>query len=1068
MIEKENIQSVSGLAAMQKSMFFSYAVDTNTDAYVEQFDFAGSGAVDAEYLSTALGALSQHYSVLRTIFSFRNTDEPYQIVLKEWAPTLEVIDYSELPESGPSIAAFKKADRTRGFDLTRDVLLRATLIRTGEESWHLIFTFHHIILDGWSLGPLFGTLFRYYAELVRSGEFEQQYESRPYSDYITWYERQRDDDAQQYWADILEGYERAASLVPDQPHPGQQPDGYRGVNHRFTLPDELHDGLKRFAQQAHLTQSAVFQAAWGVVLQKFTYSEDVVFGTVVSGRGIDLEGVEDMLGLFVNTQPLRVTTQADQDFIGLCRTVYDSYRRANPYEYFPLYETQRLSRLKSDLLDHFIAFENYPLSDQMQTFGGDGAGGLRFEGVDVMERTSYDLAITVNPGHDFAVTFTYNADRYSSTFMETLERSLVRVLSSGIANPIVPVREIAIEDHAGPSGPADPAPSLTSMPLDSSLISVFKHVVERRGDETALVWHDKEYTYRTLDRWSDAVAWQLSELGMGAGQGIGLLSDRRPHMIAAMLGILKIGGHYVPIDTKDAMSRVEYILSDAGVPLVCTVPDFNEQVPGSVKSVLVDEPAEEVPPFPWCHEADAAYLMYTSGSTGDPKGCVITHRNIVRLVSDQKYFDFDREQVMLQSSSPAFDVCTFEVWGTLLAGAKLVLPDELDILDGDRLRELLGRHQVRSMWLTSPLFNQLCDHDPTTFASLDHLLVGGSALSVPHIAKARRACPDLRITNGYGPTENTAFSTTHAIVQGDLLGSRIPIGRALAHSTAYVLDSGLNLLPPGAIGELCVGGEGVSAGYHNRPDLNNARFVTSPALPGERIYRTGDLARMLPNGAFDYLGRVDDQVKIDGFRVELGEIESVLRSLDTVEDGVVIAVENGGEKRLHGYYVAARPVSSERIRQELAHVLAGYMVPAVLVPVDRLPLNKSGKVDRHRLKTLRLEPGTEQEAPGSRDSSWAEQQLQDIVADVLSSSKVDVHQNFFELGITSLNLLAINNRLRKALGRNLPLRLYFEHNSISSLAAHIEFLTTEKRSAPDWDAADTEHVQDHGQKNGGK
>ncbi|MGM1057641.1 non-ribosomal peptide synthetase [Saccharothrix sp. Mg75] len=1052
MIDKDNIESISGLAAMQEGMLFSHAVDTGSDAYVEQFDFAIAGEVDAGHMRAALAGVSRTYSALRTIFSYRNTDEPYQVVLKEWAPDLDVRDYRDRPDLDRDVEEFKVADRAKGFDLSADVLLRATLIRVGDRRWRLVFTFHHIILDGWSLGPLFATLMGYYEELTGTGSFRPRTEALPYRDYIAWHERRRGEDARRYWAEVLDGYEDAA-VLPADPRPG----GYRGAAHRFTLPAGLHDGLKRFAQETGVTQSAVFQAAWGVVLQKFNYADDVVFGSVVSGRGSELAGIGDAVGLFANTQPVRVTTAADQDFAGLCRDVQESYLRASAFEDYALHDVQGVTPLKNKLLDHVVAFENYPLSEQLRDFGGDTGEGIAFEGVEVFERTSYDLHVVVNPGRDFAVTFAYNANHYAPELVRELERCLVRVFTAVAADPRVLVADLALgvgraEDAPAESGSAVPgstAPGSTAPGsaaagpsiLDSSVVDVFAGVVATHGDKTALVWRGREYSYAELDRWSDSVAWELGERGVVPGTAVGVLVDRRPELLAAILGLLKNGNSYVPIDTKDAGPRIGHIVADAGVEHLCTVPEHADKAPASSRVLLVAQlPPADVPPFPRRRNLNAAtaYLMYTSGSTGNPKGCRITHRNILRLVADQEFFDFHDRQVVMFTGSPAFDASTFEIWGTMLFGATLVLADELDVLDGDLMRDMVKRHQVTGMWLTSPLFNQLCAYDPAIFDRLDHLLVGGSALSVRHLERVRDACPDLRITNGYGPTENTTFSTTHEIRAEDLRRERVPIGRPLAHSSAHVLDRGLNPLPPGAVGELCVGGDGVSTGYHNRPDLDLTSFVTVPALPGRRLYRTGDLVRELPDGTLDYLGRVDDQVKISGFRVELGEVESVLRSLDHVEDAAVVCVEVDGEKSLRGYYVSREPVAPDAVRQAMVKLVAPYVVPAALVRLDRIPLNKSGKVDRARLAEIRPEPEARREAPDLGPASGAARVLFDIIADLVPAESIDVDRNFFDLGINSLNLLTINNRLRKALDRNVPLVQFFQHTSIASLAAYLD------------------------------
>ncbi|MGW6580019.1 non-ribosomal peptide synthetase [Streptomyces globisporus] len=1039
MVEKNNIESISGLAAMQKGMLFTYVADGASDAYVEQFDFTGAGEIDAGHLREALAALSRQYDILRSVFSFRNTDDPYQVVMKEWAPPLDVLDHEASPDPAHALAAFKEADRARGFDLSKDVLLRATLIRTGPRRWHLVLTFHHIILDGWSLGPLFAALFDHYDSLVRTGAAARHPRVRPYGDYVEWAGRQGTDEARRFWADELDGYERPAG-----PPAARTADGFRAATHRFVLPDELYDGLKRFARESRVTQSAVFQAAWGVVLQKFHYTDDVVFGSVVSGRDIDLDGVGDMVGLFVNTQPVRVRTARDTSFADLCRSVQDGYRRAVPHQHFPLHEVQAATPLRNALLDHVVAFENYPLIEKLQDFGA-GDEGLRLEDVEVFERTDYDFHVVVTPLAEFGVTFSYNAHLYAPEVLEALQAALVRVLAAAVDDPEVTVRRIGIA-QAAPAGPAAVAP-LAAKP---SLVDHFDAVVSAHGDRTALVWRETEFTYRQLDRWSDAVAHRLREGGVAPGTGVGVLSDRRPELIAAMLGVLKNGNHYVPVDTKDAAPRIAQVLDDADVRHLCTVGAFAGLVPDGVEAVRVDELHESDVEFTRTAGSsdDVAYLMYTSGSTGRPKGCHITHRNVQRLFTDQTYFAFGDDQVVLMTSSPAFDACTFEIWGTLLFGGRLILPDEVDVLDGGRLHALLTRHRVRSLWLTAPLFQQLCDRDPEIFRPLDHLLVGGSTVPRHHTAKLLEACPDIRVSNGYGPTENTVFSVVHRITADDLERERIPIGRALNHTSAHVLDNGLNPLPPGAVGELCLGGEGLSPGYRERPELNREKFVTAPALPGERLYRTGDLVRALPDGVLEYLGRTDDQVKINGFRVELGEVESALASVDGVAGAVVLAVEEKGAKSLRGYYLsegAGGPDSSggalrpEAVREALAAVVAGYLVPSVLVPVEKFPLTKNGKVDRRLLETVRP-PAP---APAGRTvprgpATETERTLFALVADLLPGVAIDSDRNFFDLGLNSLNLVTLSNRLRKRLGREVPVPLFFEHTSLSALAAALD------------------------------
>jgi amino acid adenylation domain len=1034
MIDQDNIESVSGLGAMQRGMVFDHALDPRSDAYVEQFDLRARGEVEENALRDALVATSRHFSVLRTVFSFRNTDDPYQIVLRDRRPPLEVVDLTGRLDPDAALEAVKREDRSRGFNLSSDPLLRCTVVRLGPGRTHLLLTFHHVILDGWSLAPLFITLFSYYEEIRRTGTWHQGIEDRPYLDYVAWCENQSDVRAREFWTEEIGDYQEPTGI-----HADLGGEGFKAANHTFALGEALTARMNDVAVAHRLTPSTIFLAAWGLVLQRFNYAEDAVFGAVVSGRGIALEGIESMVGLFVNTQLVRVFAGADETFVDVARRVQTNHHRATEHAWFPLHEVLGVSPLRGALIDHVVAFENYPLSEQLQSFDGDG-GSLGLEGVEVYERTSYGMHVVVNPGRDLRVTFTYNALAYSHELVTALAHALVDILTAALSSPLTPLSTL-------PTGPVEAdsdAPASRPAPeLGQSLMGVFKDVVAVHGGRIALDWNGGTLTYAELDAWSDAVAWRLRGCVPSEG-GVGLLVDSRPELVVGMLAILKIGRPYVPLDVRDVAVRRAGVIADAGLGVVCTVTDFQglADVPNVV---LLDETDRSGRPFPWEHrdcEADA-FLMYTSGSTGGPKGCFIPERGILRLVFGQEYLDFGPDRVFLQASSPAFDACTLEVWGSLLHGSRLVLPDRGDVLDPKALGAIIREKGVDTLWLTAPLFNQVCDHDPTLLGSLADLLVGGSALSVPHVAQFSRACPHVRVTNGYGPTENSTFSTTHRIVPDDLTRPRIPIGRTLRYSTARVVGRDLKPVPVGALGELLLGGMGLSRGYHGRSDLTASRFVSDPDT-GAVWYRSGDLVRQMRTGEFDYIGRIDDQVKVSGFRVELGEVEGVLLGVSGVRDGAVLALDQAGVKRLRGYVVLQPGASLDGVRRELVALLPPYMVPSTLTQIDDIPLNRNGKVDRVRLATVEPPAGE----PKTLESRASLGPVHSVVAEVLGRPTVDVDVSFFDLGLTSLDLLAVSNRLRARLGRDVPITLLFQYTSVAALERHV-------RGTPIPDAATT-------------
>ncbi|WP_248930395.1 non-ribosomal peptide synthetase [Paenibacillus hamazuiensis] len=1035
MISKENIQDIYGLSSMQKSMLVHHALDTSSSAYVEQFDFRIAGDVDPSRMEWALAKLSDRHDILRTVFSYRKTDLPRQVVLKSWEPPFTFLDLRENVSPEESAEAFKAEDRGRGFDLSQDVLLRGALLRTEERRWRFVLTFHHILMDGWSLGPLFQELFGLYEAAAEPDRYTLAGDAHPYREYIRWLEEQSEEQALAYWEQALAGYEKPVAI------PAFGPGGpYRHAVHRFELPATLAARLGELARSRRLTVNTLFQSAWGLLLQKYNYTRDAVFGSVVSGRPPGLPGVESMIGLFINTQPLRVHAEQGDTFISLCSRVQKASFAAVPYEFCPLFDIQSRSPLKNKLLDHVVAFENYPLAERLRDLASQSGQSLSFEDVQVFERTNYDFHVVVNPGETFVVQFTFNEAVYTRETMEGLERSLTTLLEAACAKPDASVDELGICSGTDRAIVIERFNATRrTYPADSTVDAVFRDVAARRAADTALMWRDRSCTYGELDRWSDRLAAKLQEQGVGPGSVVGLMTPRCPEMAAGILGILKTGAAYVPLDLLNSPERLAFMIGDAGIRVLCTLPELAPKAPSGMNVLLLEDSNDPAgtPPVPAEHDAECtAYLMYTSGSTGQPKGCLITHRNILRLVFGPDFIDFGPHQVILQTGSPAFDASTFEIWGALLHGGILVLAGEEDILDPGRLKPLLERKAVSSIWLTAALFNKLCDQDPSLFAPLRNLLVGGDVLSSRHIRRALEANPGLRIVNGYGPTENTTFSTTHVVTEADLRNGRIPIGRPLANSTAYIVDHGLQPLPVGALGELCVGGDGVGLGYHNRPELTAERFLDDPFAPGGRMYRTGDLARWLPDGRLDFLGRTDFQVKIRGYRVELGEIERAMAQLPGVKEVTVLVREIGEDKQLCAYFTCEGEPDLRGWKTTLAKALPSYMIPAFFTRLEAMPLTVNGKVDRQALPAPSAASLAGSAAP--RALSGVEKTVADIVCSVLGVETVDTNDNFFEIGVNSLNLMTINNRLKQAFDRDIPLTAMFEHTSVSRLAEYLK------------------------------
>ncbi|KAF6614165.1 non-ribosomal peptide synthetase, partial [Paenibacillus sp. EKM101P] len=521
-----------------------------------------------------------------------------------------------------------------------------------------------------------------------------------------------------------------------------------------------------------------------------------------------------------------------------------------------------------------------------------------------------------------------------------------------------------------------------------------------------------------------------------------LMTERSIDMIVGMLGILKAGGAYVPIDPAYPEERIRYMLDDSGTELLLTQSHLVDKVAFDGHMLVLNgaqsvyhEDGSNLEPLSGPN--DLAYVIYTSGTTGQPKGVMVEHRNVVRLVKNTNYAQLDADTRILQTGAIVFDASTFEIWGSVLNGGQLVLVSQDVILDVLKLKDAVHSYGITTMFLTTPLFNQLSQQDLTLFEGIRELLVGGDVMSVPHMNRVLEAHPSLRISNIYGPTENTTFSTVHAII--GVQSESVPIGRPIHNSTAYVVDHSMRLQPVGVWGELLVGGDGVARGYRNRPDLTSEKFIDSPFRSGERCYRTGDMVRLNADGTLEYKGRIDAQVKIRGYRIELGEVETQLLKLEAVQEAVVIAREDEqGQKQLCAYVVANEEVVASVLRSTLSQKLPGYMIPSYLVQLEQMPLTPNGKIDRKALPAPEdsLQTGADYVAP----RTWVEVKLAQIWQDVLGLTQVGVKENFFEIGGHSLRATTLASKIHKELNKPLPLRSIFEAPTIEQLAVVLEQL----------------------------
>ncbi|MBB1242298.1 amino acid adenylation domain-containing protein [Streptomyces durbertensis] len=899
---KPRLLDVLPLSPVQEGLLFHSMYDQDgTDVYTVQLAFDLAGRLDTDRLTAAASRVVNRHDSLRTAFRQRRSGESVQAVLSEVAVTVAEVDLSELPEAAreAELSRLAEEDRTRRFDLDRPPLLRLTVARTDAERCRLLLTHHHIVLDGWSTAILVGELFSCYADA--SAELPRP---TPYRDYLGWLARQDEQAAVAAWREALAGVSEPTLVVPADPERVAVPPTKLVVS----MSEEETTALVASARRLGLTLNTVVQGVWGVLVGELTGRSDVVFGTTVSGRPPELPGMESMVGLFVNTVPVRVRTRPDEPLSELLRRMQEEQVRLLPHQHLGLRSIQNLLG-GGELFDTNMVLENYPVDpDALQGTVGDDLRVLGLEGRDAAHYVLTFFAAVVEGRMHLRLDYRHDlVDGETAAGVAARARRLLEAFGAEPDTPLGAVEMLgAAERHRVLHEWNNTANALP----DRSLPELFEEQAARTPDAVAVGFGDRSVSYAELDGLADALASRLVEAGVGPEEPVALLQDRSVELVVSVLAVLKAGGAYVPLDDRYPAERLAHILQETGAKLVLVDAAHRETPLPGVRALRVDEPGDAVPvvgagdrPAPTPDRL--AYVMYTSGSTGVPKGVGVTHRDVAALARDRSFTTGAHRRVLLHSPQ-AFDASTYELWVPLLSGGEVVVapPAELDI---PTLERLVAERRVTALWLTAGLFRLLADESPGALAAVAEVWTGGDVVPADSVRRVMAHCPETTVVDGYGPTETTTFATRHRVRPGTEVPASMPIGAPLDNTRVYVLDPELRPVPVGVAGELFVAGAGVARGYLGRPRATSERFVACPfGPPGARMYRTGDQVRWNASGELEYLGRVDDQVKIRGFRIEPGEIESALTDSPLVSQAAVVVREDRpGDKRLVAYLVPA-------------------------------------------------------------------------------------------------------------------------------------------------------------------
>ncbi|WP_073967627.1 amino acid adenylation domain-containing protein [Streptomyces sp. CB02460] len=1027
------------LSSAQQRLWFLDQMEGPSATYNIPMALRLTGTLDTEALRQALTDLVARHETLRTVYPVHD-NTPWQQVLPSVPVSLPLTDTSEA-----DLPALLGAEAAHTFDLKSEPPFRVRLFRLGAQAHALSLVIHHIATDGWSNAPLFRDLSAAYTARTEGAAPEWEPLPVQYADYALWQQRLTGDEEERqlaHWKEALAGLPEEATLPTDHPRPATASN--RGRTHTVHADAALHRALTALAQETGSTLFMVVQAAVSTLLSRSGAGPDVPLGSPVAGRTD--QQLDDVVGFFVNTLVLRADLGGDPSFRELLSRIRETDLAAWAHQDLPF------DRLVEALNPERTA-ARHALFQVMLTLGEASADVPRIGGLDgeflfpSASVSKFDLtfAFAERRGPDgmpdgLDVTIEYATDLYEASTVEATADRLLRLLAAAVADPGLPVTELEFLSGGERarvrewSGAQLPAPAL-------GLDGLFAAQAARTPNALALVHEEQRLTYAELDIWSNRLARHLTARGVAPGTLVALHLERSPHLIAAILAVLKAGAGYTVLDPQFPAARLTTVLDQTRPSALVTQSHLTELPTETVRIDLTeDSPAVSTLPGTAVatggHPEATACVMFTSGSTGVPKGVAASHRALAATFIGPDYLDFGPGQTYLQSSPVSWDAFALEVFGPLLHGGVCVLQPGQHT-DPHRIAELVEQHGITTLQMSASLFNHMLDEHPAVFARVREAMTAGEAASPAHTARALADHPHLNLVNGYGPAESMGFTTAHRITGP---APAIPIGRPIAGKHAYVLDGNLRFLPPGVPGELYVAGHGLAHGYVGRPALSAERFVADPhGLPGSRMYRTGDLARWSREGALEYLGRADQQIKLRGFRIEPGEIESVLlRHPGVAQAAVLIREDRPGDKRLVAYVVAAdaanRPVDVPELRRHAAAALPEYMVPAAVVPLEALPLTVNGKLDRRALP----EPPLTEAVAGRAPRTPAEEILCGLYAAVLGVPSVSVDDHFFHLGGHSMLATRLIGRIRAVWGTPVTIRDLFQHPTPAQLAEHID------------------------------
>lgn len=1035
-LNKDQVETILALSPPQEGMLFHYLSDPSK--HVEQLTFRLNNC--GHNVRQAWETVTKANQALRTVFRWEGLEAPIQIILKDQKLSYSEYDLtSESPEQQEVLLkSYRATQREKEFDLQLHSF-RVLLCRLSEDEIEMTLTYHHIIMDGWSTGVLLRE-FVYVYQALNEGKEVHLLPKTSYKAFVLWHQEKSHENKTDYWQGVLSDFEwkpgiSSRNLMPEGSSKAEKKEH---ATFRNRPSDHIYAAVRKIAERLKTTPATFFYAAWAFVLQRYGNTEDIVFGTAVSGRKATIVGIDQMVGLFSSVIPLRVRTATKKDCVReLLLRIDASLKEREPFEHVPLADIQQVGQVPPgmSLFDSIVVIENYPLDHTVLA-----QSTLRL--TETFKQMTYPLVLIVYPFEQLEFELQFHSQTLEQA--EALMNRYIHILEEITFDEEQLISELGLLSKSELNQMESWQGAMTADQMtDRTVFDAFEWQAEREPDRIAVSFGERSLTYGELNDRADRLAHLLRSKGVIPDQLVAIMLERSIEMMVGLLAILKAGGAYVPIDPSYPKDRIAYLLEDSQAHLLLTdgrqTPSFSGEIIDLTDESYYEDIQSKVQAV--SGSCNLAYVIYTSGSTGKPKGVMVEHHSIVnRLEWMQKCYPLTKADVILQKTSFSFDVSVWELFWWGMSGASVVFLEPGEEKNPAAIVQAVKQYGVTVMHFVPSMLQLFLDHvednrQEENLRSLHHIFVSGEALRVQQAYRFKHLFEQVKLVNLYGPTEATVDVSFHEC-SGDSRLSTIPIGRPIDNTSLYIMNQHMQQQPVGAVGELYIGGIGVARGYWGRPELTAEKFISNPFKSEERIYKTGDLARRLPNGEIDYLGRTDYQVKIRGYRIERGEIEHVLANHPAVLHAIVVVKQLGESDSLVAYVqLHGGEQRLDEVKTHAASILAPYMIPSLYVVLEQLPLTSNQKID---LKNL-PEPDSyrSSRSPYTPARNDVEHKLVNIWRDVLNIEQIGITDHFFELGGNSILLMRLYNKCRKEISDTLLITDLFAYPTIRQLAEFV-------------------------------